>query len=74
MTCIEESRADSSWLGQPLTTSLLAEFAARGIDVCGERSKYHTLAVNGPRFAHRLSITLDAIHSEASFRQIDTHS
>lgn len=72
ITCVEDARADSAWLGQPLTTSLLHQFAERGIDICGERGEYHTLVVNGPLFAHRVPVTLGAIHTEAGFSQIDT--
>lgn len=72
VTCIEEARADPAWLGRPLTTNLLSEFAARGIDVCGERGEYHTLVIDGPLFAHRMPVAFGATHAEAGFRQLDT--
>ncbi len=69
VTCIEEATADSGWLGQPLSASLLGDFGVRGIDICGERGEYHTFVINGPLFHWRLAVSLGAIHTEAGFRQ-----
>jgi diphthine-ammonia ligase len=73
ITCIEEARADPAWLGQELTPALLAAFAARGIDLCGERGEYHTLVVAGPAFRASLAVRMGTIHQENGFRQIDIH-
>lgn len=50
LTSVELARAKESWLGQPLSETLIAEFSAAGIDICGERGEYHTFVSNGPLF------------------------
>jgi diphthamide synthase (EF-2-diphthine--ammonia ligase) len=47
---------DSSWLGRLLTPSMVDEFAAIGVDPCGERGEYHTLVVNSPLFSRPLDV------------------
>jgi uncharacterized protein (TIGR00290 family) len=71
ITCIEEARADRHWLGQPITLPLLAEFARRDIDPCGERGEYHTLVTNGPLFRHPLAVQLGETRDESGFCQLD---
>ena len=71
ITCIEEARADRHWLGQPISLPLLAEFAQRGIDLCGERGEYHTLVTNGPLFRHPLAVQLGETRDESGFCQLD---
>jgi uncharacterized protein (TIGR00290 family) len=50
LTSVELARAKETWLGQPLSEALLAEFSAAGIDICGERGEYHTFVSSGPLF------------------------
>lgn len=77
LTCIEEPKADASWLGQPLTEGLVAAFERCGIDPCGEYGEYHTLVTNGPLFSAPLAVRLgDARLSgdgegPGRFRQLD---
>ncbi len=73
ITCIEEATADSAWLGRELTPDLLAAFAARGIDICGERGEYHTLVTDGPAFHAPLAVRPGAVHAANGFRQLDIH-
>lgn len=62
LTCIEEPKADPSWLGEPLTEELVAAFEQRGIDPCGERGEYHTLVTNGPLFSAPLAVRFGGVH------------
>jgi uncharacterized protein (TIGR00290 family) len=41
-------------LGRPLDEALLDELARAGVDLAGEQGEYHTVAVDGPLFRHRL--------------------
>ena len=71
ITCIETARAPSAWLGCEITPALLADFAAHGIDICGERGEYHSLVIDGPAFHEPLAIQLGAIRTTNGFQQID---
>jgi uncharacterized protein (TIGR00290 family) len=72
LTCIEEATADPTWLGQTLSEELVAAFAARGIDACGERGEYHTLVTDGPLFRTPLGVEYSGeVHVAGGFRQLD---
>jgi diphthamide synthase (EF-2-diphthine--ammonia ligase) len=71
ITCIEEARAERRWLGRRLTLPLVAEFADRGIDPCGEHGEYHTLVTNGPLFRRPLAVHLGETRAESGFCQLD---
>ena len=77
LTCIEEPKADPSWLGQPLTAELVADFERHGIDPCGEYGEYHTLVTNGPLFSAPLAVRFGNVHvsgdgeGSGRFRQLD---
>jgi uncharacterized protein (TIGR00290 family) len=49
---------DATWLGRSLNQGMLAEFAERGIDPCGERGEYHTLVIDSPLFNAPLRVSL----------------
>jgi uncharacterized protein (TIGR00290 family) len=57
MVTVREPWLDATWLGRPLNADMKTEFAARGIDPCGERGEYHTAVVDGPGFAHPIRVT-----------------
>ncbi|MGH2505346.1 MAG: ATP-binding protein, partial [Ktedonobacterales bacterium] len=71
LTSVELARARESWLGQPLSEALIAEFEAAGIDACGERGEYHTFVSSGPLFRHPLSINLGERISMPGYALID---
>lgn len=48
-------------LGKQLDSETLEIMAARGIDICGENGEYHTIAVDGPIFRHKLEIQTGSI-------------
>lgn len=43
-------------LGRVLTEDLAEEFAAAGIDACGELGEYHTVVTDGPAFKHPVEL------------------
>jgi uncharacterized protein (TIGR00290 family) len=57
MVTIREPWLDETWLGRPLEAAMKPEFAARGIDPCGERGEYHTAVVGSPLFSRPLAVT-----------------
>lgn len=71
LTSVELARARESWLGQPLSESLIQEFEAASIDACGERGEYHTFVSNGPLFRAPLPIRLGERVSMPGYALID---
>ncbi|MGH2484663.1 MAG: ATP-binding protein, partial [Ktedonobacterales bacterium] len=71
LTCVDTTRAKPEWLGQTISTDLVAEFERAGIDACGERGEYHTLVTDGPLFRHPLAIQTGTVHREGDFQQLD---
>ena len=71
LTSVELARARETWLGQPLSDALIAEFEAAGIDACGERGEYHTFVSSGPLFRYPLPITLGERVSMPGYALID---
>ncbi len=71
LTSVELARARESWLGQPLSNSLILEFEAAGIDACGERGEYHTFVSSGPLFRAPLAIRLGERVSMPGYALID---
>ncbi|HWJ54935.1 MAG TPA: hypothetical protein VNR90_01940 [Vicinamibacterales bacterium] len=60
MVTIREPWLDETWLGRPLGAAMKAEFAARGIDPCGERGEYHTAVIDGPGFSRPIDVRAGA--------------
>ncbi len=54
LVTVRDGFFDAAWLGRRLSLDLLPEFAARGVDACGEYGEYHTVVVDGPLFARPL--------------------
>jgi diphthine-ammonia ligase len=42
-----------------------------GVDPCGERGEYHSLAYDGPCFKHRLQFTTHGVHEEPDYAFLD---
>ena len=57
MVTVREPWLDETWLGPPLAAGMKADFAARGIDPCGERGEYHTAVVDSPLFSRPVAVT-----------------
>jgi uncharacterized protein (TIGR00290 family) len=53
---IRSSELDESYLGRELAPEMLDDFAARGVDPCGERGEYHTVVLDCPAFSRPLRV------------------
>ncbi len=71
LTSVELARARESWLGQPLSEALIAEFESAGIDASGERGEYHTFVSSGPLFHAPLAVRLGERVSMPGYALID---
>jgi diphthine-ammonia ligase len=71
LTSVELARAKEAWLGQPISETLITEFAAAGIDICGERGEYHTFVSDGPLFRQPVPIQLGEKVSMPGYALID---
>ncbi len=55
LTCVDPRVLPSSFAGRRFDATLLADLPP-GIDPCGERGEFHTCAVAGPMFSHRIDV------------------
>jgi uncharacterized protein (TIGR00290 family) len=46
------------FLGRKITAELVTELEALGVDACGENGEFHTLVLNCPLFANRISVNI----------------
>ena len=46
------------FLGRDLDPATVHELAEEGVDLCGENGEFHTVVIDGPDFAHPLTISL----------------
>jgi len=46
------------FLGKKISLQLVEELEALGVDACGENGEFHTLVINCPLFAKRVSVTI----------------
>jgi diphthine-ammonia ligase len=47
------------FLGKILTTELIDELEALGVDACGENGEFHTLVLNCPLFNNKIEVTVN---------------
>jgi diphthine-ammonia ligase len=47
------------FLGKILTTELIDELEALGVDACGENGEFHTLVLNCPMFSNKIEVTVN---------------
>lgn len=57
VTCVDPAQAPRSIAGRWYDEALLAELPS-DVDPCGENGEFHTFVVDGPGFAHALSVTV----------------
>ncbi len=55
ITCVDTERLDSSFAGRYFDLALLEELPP-GVDPCAENGEFHSLAIAGPMFDHRLEV------------------
>ena len=56
VTC-DGAKLDAAFAGRDWDAALLAELP-EGIDPCGENGEFHTVAIDGPAFAHPLKVAI----------------
>lgn len=60
-TCVQQPWFNEEWLGRELNNhsvkDLLALVDTYGIDPCGEKGEYHTMAIDGPIFKEAIEIS-----------------
>lgn len=62
---------DESWLGRALTTSLITELEALGVDPCGENGEFHTVVTDAPAFRTALDLQAGECVLRGGYRAID---
>ncbi len=70
VTCVDTDQLDRSFLGRSFDHAFLDELPA-GVDPCAENGQFHTVAVAGPMFAHRLEVDLGAVVDQGRFVFVD---
>jgi uncharacterized protein (TIGR00290 family) len=60
-----------SFLGRMYNAQLIAELKEIGIDSCGEDGEFHTFAINGPMFKHKVTVPDYSTKTENEFCYID---
>ncbi len=70
-TCLLEEWLSEDWLGKELNQNSAKELQALaneiGLDPCGEKGEYHTMAIDGPIFKQAIDI------SQFSKEKLDNH-
>lgn len=75
ISCVDTRRLDADWVGRELDDAAIAGLRAlreqRGIDLCGENGEYHTIVIDGPRFAQPLDIGGGVRRTQGSLAWLD---
>lgn len=66
ITCVDPRVLPASFAGRAWDAALLAELPA-GVDPCGERGEFHTLATDGPAFRRPLVVEPGAVVERDGF-------
>lgn len=66
VTCVDTEQLDRSFLGRRFDESFLRDLPP-GVDPCAENGQFHTVAVAGPMFAHRLEVETGEIVDHGRF-------
>lgn len=71
LTCVDTAQLDGRFSGRDYHTALLDELP-EGVDPCGERGEFHTLACGGPLFGASLPLRRgDSVLREHRFQYTD---
>jgi uncharacterized protein (TIGR00290 family) len=66
ITCVDPAQAPPGIAGRWYDRELLAELPSE-VDPCGENGEFHTFVVEGPGFAHPVSVTVGEIVERDGF-------
>jgi uncharacterized protein (TIGR00290 family) len=70
VTCVDTDQLDRSFLGRTFDHAFLDELPD-GVDPCAENGQFHTVAIAGPMFAHRLEVEVGAVADQGRFVFVD---
>ena len=66
LTCIDPKQLDPKFAGRAFDARLLADLPA-GVDPCGEKGEFHTLAYAGPMFRSPISVEVGQVVNRDGF-------
>ena len=66
LTCVDPKQLDPKFAGRAFDARLLAELPA-GVDPCGEKGEFHTLAYAGPMFRSPISVEVGEVVNRDGF-------
>lgn len=52
IVAVRDTVLPKQFLGRVLSSEIIAEFEALGVDACGENGEFHTVVFDGPIFSH----------------------
>lgn len=58
-------------IGKPLDDEMIALFAERGVDLCGENGEYHTITVAGPAFSEPIPVVFGSVLESKGYASVD---
>jgi uncharacterized protein (TIGR00290 family) len=66
ITCVDTEQLDRSFVGRRFDRALLADLPP-GVDPCAENGEFHSLAIAGPMFSHRLDVQVGEVVDRGRF-------
>jgi uncharacterized protein (TIGR00290 family) len=66
VTCVDTQQLDRSFVGRSFDRELLADLPP-GVDPCAENGEFHTVAIAGPMFSHRLDVEVGEVVDRGRF-------
>jgi diphthamide synthase (EF-2-diphthine--ammonia ligase) len=60
ITCVDTEQLDKSFVGRRFDHRLLADLPV-SVDPCAENGEFHSLAIAGPMFGHRLDVAVGLV-------------
>ncbi len=61
VVAVDAARLDASYLGRVITSELIADFEAAGVDPSGEEGEYHTMVTDAPAFSVPVPLVWDGV-------------
>lgn len=68
---VNSKHMDEKWVGRFVDSSFRDYLHSNNIDPCGENGEYHTVVINGPLFARKLSLVTGGVISKNEYRLLD---
>ncbi|HVR88816.1 MAG TPA: diphthine--ammonia ligase [Candidatus Limnocylindria bacterium] len=71
ITCVEDAKLDTSWLGRVIDHDFVRDVGALSIDAAGENGEYHSFVFAGPLFRSPLRWRPGERRRDGGFSQLD---